>query len=100
MCLAAALRHSTLYAQMMRVREFTRFHQTSSPLRLILHRRHRHARCFERLPRLPPPQQVTLLQHFNIFKGSSKGCLRALAMRFRTTHGPPGDTLVHAGDLI
>lgn len=32
--------------------------------------------------------------------GSTKGCLRALATRFQTTHAPPGDTLVHAGDLI
>lgn len=32
--------------------------------------------------------------------GSTKGCLRALAMRFKTTHAPPGDTIVHAGDLI
>lgn len=32
--------------------------------------------------------------------GSTKGCLRALAMKFKTTHAPPGDTLVHAGDLI
>lgn len=32
--------------------------------------------------------------------GSTKGCVRALAMRFKTTHAPPGDTLVHTGDLI
>ena len=30
----------------------------------------------------------------------SKGCLRALAMKFKTTHAPPGDTLVHSGDLL
>uniref|UniRef100_A0A2I3TRS0 Cyclic nucleotide-binding domain-containing protein n=1 Tax=Pan troglodytes TaxID=9598 RepID=A0A2I3TRS0_PANTR len=32
--------------------------------------------------------------------GATKGCLRALAMKFKTTHAPPGDTLVHAGDLL
>uniref|UniRef100_A0A3Q3F484 Voltage-gated inwardly rectifying potassium channel KCNH2 n=1 Tax=Labrus bergylta TaxID=56723 RepID=A0A3Q3F484_9LABR len=42
----------------------------------------------------------SLLQNCKAFKGSTKGCLRALAMRFKTTHAPPGDTLVHAGDLI
>lgn len=42
----------------------------------------------------------TLLQNCKAFKGSTKGCLRALAMKFKTTHAPPGDTLVHAGDVI
>ena len=26
--------------------------------------------------------------------------LRALSMKFKTTHAPPGDTLVHQGDVI
>ena len=30
----------------------------------------------------------------------SQGCLRALSLRFRTTHAPPGDTLVHRGDML
>ena len=42
----------------------------------------------------------TLLQNCKAFKGSTKGCLRALAMKFKTTHAPPGDTLVHAGDVL
>ncbi|KPP61946.1 hypothetical protein Z043_119909 [Scleropages formosus] len=42
----------------------------------------------------------SLLQNCKAFKGSTKGCLRALAMKFKTTHAPPGDTLVHAGDVI
>jgi len=42
----------------------------------------------------------TLLQNCKAFRGSTKGCLRALAMKFKTTHAPPGDTLVHAGDVI
>uniref|UniRef100_A0A672MM67 Potassium voltage-gated channel subfamily H member 2 n=1 Tax=Sinocyclocheilus grahami TaxID=75366 RepID=A0A672MM67_SINGR len=42
----------------------------------------------------------TLLQNCKAFNGSSKGCLRALAMKFKTTHAPPGDTLVHAGDVL
>lgn len=42
----------------------------------------------------------TLLQNCKAFRGANKGCLRALAMRFRTTHAPPGDTLVHSGDIL
>lgn len=42
----------------------------------------------------------TLLQNCKAFRGASKGCLRALAMRFKTTHAPPGDTLVHNGDIL
>lgn len=42
----------------------------------------------------------TLLQNCKAFRGANKGCLRALAMRFKTTHAPPGDTLVHSGDIL
>ena len=42
----------------------------------------------------------SLLQNCKPFKGATKGCLRALAMKFKTTHAPPGDTLVHAGDVL
>ena len=42
----------------------------------------------------------SLLQNCHAFRGASKGCLRALAMRFKTTHAPPGDTLVHCGDVL
>lgn len=42
----------------------------------------------------------SLLQNCRPFKGATKGCLRALAMKFKTTHAPPGDTLVHAGDVL
>lgn len=42
----------------------------------------------------------SLLQNCKAFRGANKGCLRALAMRFKTTHAPPGDTLVHSGDIL
>ncbi|KPP63122.1 hypothetical protein Z043_118645, partial [Scleropages formosus] len=42
----------------------------------------------------------SLLQNCKAFRGATKGCLRALAMRFKTTHAPPGDTLVHCGDVL
>lgn len=27
-------------------------------------------------------------------------CYRALSLKFKTTHAPPGDTLVHKGDVL
>ncbi|BFZ26111.1 hypothetical protein BsWGS_29150 [Bradybaena similaris] len=41
-----------------------------------------------------------LLQNCNAFKGASPGCLRVLSTKFKSTHAPPGDTLVHPGDLL
>lgn len=31
---------------------------------------------------------------------ASPGCLRALSMKIKTSHAPPGDTLVHQGDVL
>ncbi|KPP64272.1 potassium voltage-gated channel subfamily H member 2-like, partial [Scleropages formosus] len=106
------------HTQMLRVREFIRFHQIPNPLRQRLEEYFQHA-CNKSLgaAAVSAPQVLkgfpeclqadiclhlnrTLLQNCKAFKGSSKGCLRALAMRFRTTHAPPGDTLVHAGDVL
>ncbi|CAG5134829.1 unnamed protein product, partial [Candidula unifasciata] len=41
-----------------------------------------------------------LLQNCPAFKSASPGCLRTLSMKFKTTHVPPGDTLVHRGDVL
>lgn len=41
-----------------------------------------------------------LLSTCTAFKGASPGCLRALSMKFKTTHAPPGDTIVHRSDLL
>ncbi|XP_058502162.1 potassium voltage-gated channel subfamily H member 6-like [Solea solea] len=103
------------HTQMMRVREFIRFHQIPNPLRQRLEEYFQHAWSYTNgidmnavLKSFPECLQGeiclhlnrSLLQNCKAFKGSTKGCLRALAMRFKTTHAPPGDTLVHAGDLI
>ncbi|XP_055084247.1 potassium voltage-gated channel subfamily H member 6-like [Periophthalmus magnuspinnatus] len=103
------------HAQMMRVREFIRFHQIPNPLRQRLEEYFQHAWSYTNgidmnavLKGFPECLQAdiclhlnrTLLQNCKAFKGSTKGCLRSLAMRFKTTHAPPGDTLVHAGDVI
>ncbi|OWK06673.1 KCNH2 [Cervus elaphus hippelaphus] len=142
------------HTQMLRVREFIRFHQIPNPLRQRLEEYFQHAwsytngidmnashtppRWAQDSPRQEmvstphtlegedpghpgaprPALQVlkgfpeclqadiclhlnrSLLQHCKPFRGATKGCLRALAMKFKTTHAPPGDTLVHAGDLL
>ena len=39
---------------------------------------------------------IGLLRHYQ----SDFDFYRALSMKFKTTHAPPGDTLVHQGDVI
>ena len=34
------------------------------------------------------------------FQDASEGCLRMLALQFKSTHTPPGDTLIHRGDNL
>ena len=43
---------------------------------------------------------MALQYFFLVISGASPGCLRALSMKFKTTHVPPGDTLVHRGDVL
>uniref|UniRef100_UPI00398F7E09 voltage-gated inwardly rectifying potassium channel KCNH2-like n=1 Tax=Pristiophorus japonicus TaxID=55135 RepID=UPI00398F7E09 len=103
------------HTQMLRVREFIRFHQIPNPLRQRLEEYFQHAWSYTNgidmnavLKGFPDCLQAdiclhlnrSLLQHCKAFKGATKGCLRALAMKFKTTHAPPGDTLVHAGDVL
>eukprot|EP00066_Takifugu_rubripes_P013320 XP_011602586.1 PREDICTED: potassium voltage-gated channel subfamily H member 6 [Takifugu rubripes] len=103
------------HTQMLRVKEFIRFHQIPGGLRQRLEEYFQHAWSYTNgidmnavLKGFPECLQAdiclhlnrTLLQNCKAFRGANKGCLRALAMRFRTTHAPPGDTLVHSGDIL
>ncbi|XP_053554356.1 potassium voltage-gated channel subfamily H member 7 [Bombina bombina] len=103
------------HMQMLRVKEFIRFHQIPNPLRQRLEEYFQHAWTYTNgidmnmvLKGFPECLQAdiclhlnqTLLQNCKAFSGASKGCLRALAMKFKTTHAPPGDTLVHSGDIL
>ncbi|XP_072838283.2 voltage-gated inwardly rectifying potassium channel KCNH7 isoform X2 [Pogona vitticeps] len=103
------------HMQMLRVKEFIRFHQIPNPLRQRLEEYFQHAWTYTNgidmnmvLKGFPECLQAdiclhlnqTLLQNCKAFQGASKGCLRALAMKFKTTHAPPGDTLVHCGDVL
>ncbi|CAG2100562.1 unnamed protein product [Medioppia subpectinata] len=103
------------HTQLLRVREFIRFHQIPDPLRQRLEEYFQHAWAYSNgidmnmvLKGFPECLQADICLHLNrnllencsAFKDASQGCLRALSMKFKTTHAPPGDTLVHKGDVL
>ncbi|KAK9530410.1 hypothetical protein VZT92_011912 [Zoarces viviparus] len=103
------------HTQMLRVKEFIRFHQIPGCLRQRLEEYFQHAWSYTNgidmnavLKGFPESLQGdiclhlnrTLLDNFKAFRGGSQACLRALGMRFKTVHAPPGDTLIHYGDML
>ncbi|CAH1789257.1 unnamed protein product [Owenia fusiformis] len=106
---------SRYHTQMMKVKEFIRFHQIPNPLRQRLEEYFQHAWSYTNgidmnmvLKGFPECLQADICLHLNrqllesshAFKDASPGCLRTLSIRFKTTHVPPGDTLVHRGDIL
>ncbi|PAA78002.1 hypothetical protein BOX15_Mlig029388g1 [Macrostomum lignano] len=100
------------HTQMLRVREFIRFHQIPNPLRQRLEEYFQHAWSYTNgidmnlvLKGFPECLQADICLHLNrnllrncpAFKEASPGCLRTLSMKFKSTHVPPGDILVHRG---
>ncbi|KAA0715445.1 Potassium voltage-gated channel subfamily H member 7 [Triplophysa tibetana] len=103
------------HTQMLRVKEFIRFHQIPNPLRQRLEEYFQHSWTYTNgidmntvLKGFPECLQADICLHLNqsllegckAFRGATKGCLRALAIHFKTTHAPPGDTLMHCGDVL
>ncbi|XP_059086068.1 potassium voltage-gated channel subfamily H member 2-like isoform X2 [Tigriopus californicus] len=103
------------HSAMQRVREFNKFYQIPNPLKQRLEEYFQHAWTYTNgidmnmvLKGFPDCLQADICVHLNrnllnncpAFEGASSGCLRALSMKFKTTHAPPGDTLVHQGDVI
>ncbi|XP_037940856.1 potassium voltage-gated channel unc-103 isoform X2 [Teleopsis dalmanni] len=103
------------HTQMLRVREFIRFHQIPNPLKQRLEEYFQHAWTYTNgidmnsvLKGFPECIQADISLHLNrklltscsAFSGASPGCLRALSLKFKTTHAPPGDVLVHKGDVL
>lgn len=129
------------HTQMLRVKEFIRFHQIPVSLRQRLEEYFQHAWSYTngidmnavsstlepddlkgavevRFTVVVSPAQVlkgfpeslqadiclhlnrSLLQTCKAFRGGSQACLRALTMRFKTVHAPPGDALIHCGDVL
>nr|QQY02582.1 potassium voltage-gated channel subfamily H member 2 [Cryptocotyle lingua] len=103
------------HIQMLRVKEFIRFHQIPNPLKRRLEEFFQHAWSYTNgidmnfvLRSFPECLQADICLHLNRhlfetsppFKGASHGCLRSLALKMKTTHVQPGDTLVHKGDVL
>ncbi|XP_008434981.1 potassium voltage-gated channel subfamily H member 2 isoform X1 [Poecilia reticulata] len=108
------------HTQMLRVKEFIRFHQIPGGLRQRLEEYFQHAWSYTNgidmnavskakvLKGFPESLQAdiclhlnrSLLQNCKAFHGGSQACLRTLAMRIKTVHAPPGDTLIHCGDFL
>ncbi|TSL75240.1 Potassium voltage-gated channel subfamily H member 6 [Bagarius yarrelli] len=103
------------HTQLLRVKEFIRFHQIPPGLKQRLEEYFQHAWSYTNgidmnavLKGFPECLQADICLHLNrnllqncqAFKGARKACLRALAMRIKTTHSPPGDTLYHHGDIL
>jgi len=103
------------HSAMQRVREFNKFYQIPNPLKQRLEEYFQHAWSYTNgidmnmvLKGFPDCLQADICVHLNrnllnncpAFQGASSGCLRALSMKFKTTHAPPGDTLVHQGDVL
>ncbi|XP_076330088.1 uncharacterized protein LOC143235770 [Tachypleus tridentatus] len=103
------------HTQLLRVKEFIKFHQIPNPLRQRLEEYFQHAWTYTNgidvntvLKGFPECLQADICLHLNrnllqncpSFKDASPGCLRALSMKFMTTHAPSGDNLVHRGDVL
>ncbi|KAE8284234.1 Potassium voltage-gated channel subfamily H member 6 [Larimichthys crocea] len=103
------------HTQMLRVKEFIRFHQIPGGLRRRLEEYFQHAWSYTNgidmnavLKGFPESLQADICLHLNrsllhnckAFHGGSQACLRHLGMRFKTVHAPPGDILINYGDIL
>ncbi|KAM7538800.1 hypothetical protein Aperf_G00000048150 [Anoplocephala perfoliata] len=103
------------HAQILRVKEFIRFHQIPGSLRQRLEDYFIHVwaytygidmgvvqRSFPECLQSDICMHIykTMLKSSRAFEGLTEGCLRTLALHVRTVHLPPGDTLIHAGGLL
>ncbi|XP_029312589.1 potassium voltage-gated channel subfamily H member 6 [Cottoperca gobio] len=103
------------HTQMLRVKEFIRFHQIPGCLRQRLEEYFQHAWSYTNgidmnavMKGFPGSLQADICLHMNrsllenckAFHGGNQACLRALGMRFKTVHVPPGDILIHYGDSL
>ncbi|XP_013410242.1 potassium voltage-gated channel subfamily H member 7-like isoform X2 [Lingula anatina] len=97
------------------IKEFIKFHNIPKQLANRLQESFQHSWTYTNgidmqsvLKGFPDCLQADICLHLNrnllnssaAFRGASPGCLRALSLKFRTTHAPPGDTLIHPGDIL
>ncbi|KAJ8035141.1 Potassium voltage-gated channel subfamily H member 6 [Holothuria leucospilota] len=106
---------SRYHQQMNLVKEFVRFHNVPTPLRVRLQEYFKHAwvnmngnDIEEVMKDFPDFLQADISLHLNrnllkssvAFQGVNQGCLRSLSIRLQTTHTAPGDILIHKGDKL
>ncbi|XP_025079540.1 potassium voltage-gated channel subfamily H member 7-like [Pomacea canaliculata] len=97
------------------VKDFVNFHHIPKTLASRLQESFQHTWTYTKgidmnnvLKSFPEVLQADICLHLNrnllsncfAFKGASPGCLRVLSTKFRSTHAPPGDTLLHPGDIL
>ncbi|XP_060603869.1 potassium voltage-gated channel subfamily H member 7-like isoform X2 [Ruditapes philippinarum] len=103
------------HEKMQSIKDFINFHHLPKHLANRLQESYTHAWAYTKgidmnsvLKSFPECLQADICLHLNrnllnncpAFQKASTGCLRALSMQFKTTHAPPGDTLIHPGDIL
>ncbi|KAL4218255.1 Potassium voltage-gated channel subfamily H member 7 [Mactra antiquata] len=103
------------HEKMQGIKEFINFHHLPKNLANRLQESFQHTWSYTNgidmntvLKSFPECLQADICLHLNrnllsncpAFQKASTGCLRALSMQFKTTHAPPGDTLIHPGDIL
>ncbi|KAL8622334.1 hypothetical protein ACOMHN_043338 [Nucella lapillus] len=104
-----------LHEKLQSVKDFVTFHHIPKTLASRLQESFQHNWAYTNgidmnnvLKGFPECLQADICLHLNrnllntcpAFKGASPGCLRVLSLKFRSTHAPPGDTLLHPGDIL
>lgn len=97
------------------VKDFIKFHSIPKHLEKRMQESFEHTWSFTNgidmnmvLKSFPESLQADICLHLNrqllntcpAFQDASDGCLRMLALQFKSTHVPPGDTLIHKGDNL
>ena len=97
------------------VKDFIKFHSIPKQLERRMEESFEHTWSYTNgidmntvLKSFPESLQADICLHLNrqllntcpAFQDASDGCLRMLALRFNSTHVPPGDTLIHKGDNL
>jgi potassium voltage-gated channel Eag-related subfamily H member 2 len=97
------------------VKDFIKFHYIPKTLSKRMHESFEHTWSYTNgidmntvLKSFPESLQADICLHLNrqllnkcpAFEDASEGCLRMLALQFKSTHTPPGDTLIHKGDNL
>ncbi|RNA17369.1 potassium voltage-gated channel subfamily H member 6 isoform X3, partial [Brachionus plicatilis] len=97
------------------VKDFIKFHTIPKSLSKRMQESFEHTWSFTNgidmntvLKSFPESLQADICLHLNrqllnncqAFQDASEGCLRMLALQFKSTHVPPGDTLIHKGDNL